>query len=78
MENNSMTSFNKKSKTDISLSNKLLGISFGIILFISSFLGVVFFHACLFAFMFTKCQLHRKLVDDLIGSWLVFCAVGGV
>lgn len=71
-----VTPDNMAALAPISLRQRLCSMVFGVILLLSSSLGVIFFHAHLMPFLFVKPRLHRKLVDELIGSWLVFCAVG--
>lgn len=59
--------------------NVFLGVLFVWILFISSFLGVTFFHPFLFPFMLVgRVSLYRRAVDQLVASWFIYCQVKGI
>jgi hypothetical protein len=57
-------------------SSMVRGVLFVLLVLLSSFLGVVFFHAFLVFVLFVRPSWHRWAVDVVIGSWLLFCAVG--
>ena len=55
--------------------NKLKGVVFLVLLFVSSFLGALVFGGFLLPIFFLRPAIFRHLYDNMIGLWFWFAAV---
>ncbi|CAH1792687.1 unnamed protein product [Owenia fusiformis] len=53
---------------------KICGFTFGVGLFLGSFLGIVFLTTPFLPLMILKPKWYRQILDEMVGSWEVFAA----